>query len=87
MKHLDIAIIVLRIQALLCLLSVVLELTYIPIYIIPSGEDTTMYFLQSRAFIMLDVRILINGLAAWCLWKYALPIGRYVIAAMPKIAD
>jgi hypothetical protein len=87
MKHIDIAIIVLRIQALLCLLSVVLELTYIPTYIIPSEQDSTMHFLQSRAFFMLDVRILINGLAALFLWKYALPSGRYVIATIQNDVD
>lgn len=84
MKHLDIAVIVLRAQALFCLLSAIIGLTYIPTHLIPGGLDTTSHLIYSRAFFMLDIRIVINLLAAVAMWKYAVPIGRYVIAGLSK---
>ncbi|HEV2111904.1 MAG TPA: hypothetical protein VGT99_11165 [Gammaproteobacteria bacterium] len=84
MKNLEIAVIILRIEALLWFASLLIILTYVPTYIIPDGQSTTMHFLESRQFFMLDIRIVIQGLTAICLWKYALPIGRFIVSNLPK---
>lgn len=87
MKNIEIAVIVLRIEALLWALYLLILLTYIPTYMIPGGDDPAMHFIQSRAFFMLDVRIAIQGLGAICLWRYALPIARFIVATLPKTGE